>query len=77
MGFAAPLPPRYGRKVVAAVVGVALVASLPAILPGPGVTALLAAALGLLTWSFALDVGWLVRHRPAPVTPERVPVEAR
>lgn len=59
----APLPPRYSRKVVAAVQGVALVVAASGLLPDGASVALLAAALGSLTWSFGRDVRWLARTR--------------
>lgn len=65
-GHAAPwlrgtLPPRYSAKVVAALQGVVLVTAASGILPAALTVALVAAALGLLTWSFARDVAWLRR----------------
>lgn len=59
----APLPPRYWRKVVTAVAGIALTVAASGIgapWVGFGVTAL---ALGLLLESFGRDVVWLVRRR--------------
>ncbi|GAA3641896.1 CDP-alcohol phosphatidyltransferase family protein [Microbacterium awajiense] len=59
----APLPPRYWRKVVTAVAGIALVIAASGIgspWVGLGVTAF---ALCLLSESFGRDVVWLVRHR--------------
>lgn len=60
------LPPRYSRKVVAAVQGVVLVVAAAGVLPGAATVAVLAAALALLTWSFWVDVAWLARRRTAP-----------
>lgn len=59
------LPPRYSRKVVAAVQGVVLVVAAAGVLPAAVTVAVLAAALALLTWSFWLDVAWLARRRTA------------
>lgn len=60
------LPPRYSRKVVAAVQGVVLVVAAAGVLPGAATVAVLAAALALLTWSFWVDVAWLARRRTVP-----------
>lgn len=57
------LPPRYSRKVVAAVQGVVLVVAAAGVLPAGVTVAVLVAALALLTWSFSLDVAWLARRR--------------
>ena len=57
----APLPPRFSRKVVAAVQGVVLVAATAHLLPPPTALFAVAAALVSLTWSFARDVRWLWR----------------
>lgn len=59
----APLPPRYWRKVVTAVAGIALIVAASGIGAswlGLAVTVL---ALALLLESFGRDVVWLVRHR--------------
>lgn len=62
------LPPRYWRKVVAAVQGVVLTSAAAEVAPLPVVYAALAAALVLLTESFGRDVLWLWRRRShAPV----------
>ncbi|MEU4562989.1 CDP-alcohol phosphatidyltransferase family protein [Actinoplanes sp. NPDC023936] len=63
----APLPPRFGRKVVAAQQGVMLAVVVSGLLPGWLAVAALAVALGSLAWSFGRDVIWLrqasrVRH---------------
>ncbi|RIV37425.1 CDP-alcohol phosphatidyltransferase family protein [Micromonospora radicis] len=63
----ARLPPRYWRKVVAAVQGIMLVVAASELLPGPVTMLLLLVALGLLVESFGRDVVWLWRHR-APRT---------
>jgi phosphatidylglycerophosphate synthase len=63
-----PLPPRYWRKVVAAIQGVVLVTAASGVVPRPLMIAVLAASLALLAESFGRDVLWRWRHRPAPVT---------
>ncbi len=55
----APLPPRFSRKVVAAVQGVVLVVATASLLPDAVALVVVAAALASLTWSFARDVRWL------------------
>ena len=74
------LPPRYWRKVVAAVQGVVLAVAAADVLPRPVTGAALAGALVLLAESFGRDVWWLrgqrvvarstprSRHRAAAVT---------
>jgi phosphatidylglycerophosphate synthase len=58
-----PLPPRYWRKVVAAIQGVVLTIAAADVLP-PGLTqAALGGALALLCESFGRDVWWLWAHR--------------
>ncbi|MDQ1288730.1 MAG: hypothetical protein QG622_2296 [Actinomycetota bacterium] len=52
----APLPPRFSRKAVAVVQGVALVAVSTGILPVAVSVGALVLALALLCWSFGLDV---------------------
>jgi phosphatidylglycerophosphate synthase len=59
----ADLPPRYWRKVVAAVQGIVLVAAASGVLPRPVALAGLIGALVLLIESFGRDVRWLWRHR--------------
>jgi phosphatidylglycerophosphate synthase len=63
--LSAPLPPRFSRKVVAAVQGVVLVVATAHLLPYGPTYALVAAALASLTWSFGSDVGWLWRTEQA------------
>jgi phosphatidylglycerophosphate synthase len=58
------LPPRYWRKVVAAVQGIVLVVATAGVLPRPLTTAALAVSLGLLIESFGRDVLWLWHRRP-------------
>jgi phosphatidylglycerophosphate synthase len=55
----AALPPRFSRKVVAALQGVVLALVTADVLPGVVALAALLAALAALTWSFARDVAWL------------------
>ncbi|MFI7024880.1 CDP-alcohol phosphatidyltransferase family protein [Micromonospora sp. NPDC049900] len=75
------LPPRYWRKVVAAVQGIMLAVAASQVLPGPLTTLVLVAALGMLVESFGRDVGWLWRQRAPRVVPAVVvlpaPVVAR
>ena len=59
------LPPRFSRKVVAAVQGIALVVAASGLLPGVLAVALVAAALASLLWSFGRDIAGLWRCRPA------------
>lgn len=69
-----PLPPRYWRKVVAAIQGIALVVVLAGLLPA----AVLAGPLVLLVESFGRDVRWRWRHRSRPAPRPRagaVPAE--
>ena len=68
----APLPPRYWRKVVAAVQGVVLTVAAAEVLPAPpGRGSPLVAALALLAESFGRDVWWLWRHRAGRGGPRR------
>jgi phosphatidylglycerophosphate synthase len=60
------LPPRYWRKVVAAVEGIVLTVAAADVLPRPLVYAALVVALALLVESFGRDVWWLWCRR----TPE-------
>lgn len=59
----APLPPRFGRKTVAAAQGIALAVAASGVLPQPAAFAVVALALTTLAWSFGRDIGWLWRHR--------------
>jgi phosphatidylglycerophosphate synthase len=61
----AALPPKFSRKVVAALQGVVLAVATAHLLPYSVTMAALAVALGTLTWSFGRDVHWL--HRAARV----------
>ncbi|WP_461472437.1 CDP-alcohol phosphatidyltransferase family protein [Microbacterium sp. HJ5] len=64
----ATLPPRYWRKVVTAVAGIALVAAASALLPLWAATAVTLVALGLLLESFGRDVVWLAARRVTVTT---------
>lgn len=59
----ATLPPRYWRKVVTAVAGIALVAAASGILPSWASGSAVLIALALLMESFGRDVLWLVARR--------------
>ncbi|WP_139826258.1 CDP-alcohol phosphatidyltransferase family protein [Derxia lacustris] len=63
--LAAPLAPSWRRKAVCVVQITALVACLSPLLAPAGSAPLAAASLGLLAWSFAVDVRALWRSRPA------------
>ncbi|GIJ76327.1 Phosphatidylglycerophosphate synthase [Micromonospora phaseoli] len=63
------LPPRYWRKVVAAVQGIMLAVAASQVLPGLVTTIVLVTALGLLVESFGRDVTWLWRQRTTTVRP--------
>src|SRR5215218_3373095 len=63
-----PLPPRYWRKVVAAMQGIVLTIGAAHVLPPAVTQAALVAALVLLAESFGRDVWWLWRHRHATHT---------
>ena len=67
----APLPPRYWRKLVAAVQAVTLAVVAARVLPAWGARAALAVALVLLLESFGRDVWWLAGHRPTESAPAR------
>jgi phosphatidylglycerophosphate synthase len=60
-----PLPPRYWRKVVAAMQGILLTIGAAQVLPPALTQAALLAALVLLAESFGRDVLWLWRNRHA------------
>jgi phosphatidylglycerophosphate synthase len=80
--LAAPLPPRFSRKMVAAVQGIVLVLTTAQVLPPALAYVALAVALASLTWSFGRDIAWLCRVERArramvPVLPVvRQPVPA-
>lgn len=60
------LPPSLRRKVVCVVQGVILVAALAPVIPPALATAGVAAALAMLSWSFAVDIAWLLRNGEVP-----------
>ncbi|MCW2736126.1 CDP-alcohol phosphatidyltransferase family protein [Nocardioides sp.] len=62
-----PLPPRYWRKVVAAVAGITLALTASGYAPRGVTLAALVLAWVLLAESFGWDVVWLWRRRPARV----------
>jgi phosphatidylglycerophosphate synthase len=66
--LAAPLPPRYWRKVVAAVQGIVLTVAASGVLPRLAGMIVVAVALLLLAESFARDVIWLYRTGAGPRT---------
>ncbi|MFI6781601.1 CDP-alcohol phosphatidyltransferase family protein [Micromonospora sp. NPDC050276] len=75
------LPPRYWRKVVAAIQGVVLTVAMGDALPGPMTTIVLVASLALLVESFGRDVAWLwttrhLRHTVSHDTPAALAQEA-
>jgi phosphatidylglycerophosphate synthase len=61
----ATLPPRYWRKVVTAVAGVALIIAASGVPPGWVGVVVTLIALALLVESFGRDVLWLAARRPA------------
>jgi phosphatidylglycerophosphate synthase len=68
------LPPRFGRKVVAATQGIVLAVAASGLVYEPLAVASVGAALALLVWSFGRDVRWLWHARrpavrPAPAVP--------
>ncbi|WP_309504662.1 MULTISPECIES: CDP-alcohol phosphatidyltransferase family protein [Nocardioides] len=63
-----PVPPRYWRKVVAAVQGIVLAVALSGLVPRAVASAALVVALALLAESFGRDVWWLWRCRTEPAT---------
>jgi hypothetical protein len=66
--LAAPLPPRYWRKVVAAVQGIVLTVAVSGVLDRLAGMIAVAAALLLLAESFGRDVIWLYRTGAGPRT---------
>lgn len=75
----ATLPPRYWRKVVTAVAGIALVVAASALLPEVVNLAIILFALALLLESFGRDVVWLLVRRGTARSPASGvhPTEAR
>lgn len=63
-----PLPPRYWRKVVTAVQGIALTLAASGLVPGTA-GVLVVVALALLVESFGRDVLWLALRQPARERP--------
>jgi phosphatidylglycerophosphate synthase len=61
--LAEPLPPSLRRKAVCVVQYAALLVMLLPVAQPPATTAVAAAALAALAWSFAVDIGWLLRRR--------------
>ena len=57
------LPPSRRRQAICVVQIAALIATLAPIVPPLVALALAAVSLALLTWSFAVDVAWLVSAR--------------
>jgi phosphatidylglycerophosphate synthase len=57
------LPPRFSRKTVCVVQLGTLIALQAPVVPAVAAPILVAVALGLLAWSFTVDVVWLRRHR--------------
>lgn len=75
--LSATVPPRYWRKVVTAVCGIALTLGASGFAPQPVAIVAIAIALALLVESFGRDVIWLFRNRsgataPQPPHPPRV-----
>jgi phosphatidylglycerophosphate synthase len=66
--LAAPLPPRYWRRVVAAVQGIVLTVAVSGLLPRPVGMITVGVALVLLAESFGRDVIWLYRAGAGPRT---------
>jgi phosphatidylglycerophosphate synthase len=66
--LAAPLPPRYWGKVVAAVQGIVLTAAVSAVLPRPVGMVAVGVALLLLAESFGRSLLWLFRTGAGPRT---------
>jgi phosphatidylglycerophosphate synthase len=64
--LAAPLPPRYWRKVVAAIQGIVLTVAVSGVLPRLVGMIVVAVALLLLAESFGRDVIWLYRTGVGP-----------
>lgn len=59
----APLPPSLRRKGVCVGLIVVLITCLGPVIPGPVCSALAAAGVGAVAWSFGVDVVWLWRAR--------------
>jgi phosphatidylglycerophosphate synthase len=72
----ASLPPRFWRKVVAAVQGIMLAVAAADLLPRWAAQAVVGAALALLVESFGHDIWWLWRHRHPATAAHPAPVQA-
>lgn len=59
-----PLPPSWRRKAVCVAQITTLIVCLGPVIAPRWSAALAAASLALLSWSFAVDILWLARHRP-------------
>lgn len=60
--LAADLPESYRRKAVCVVQIVTLIVALAPLVPAPWSDGVAGIGLGLLAWSFAVDVAWLARR---------------
>lgn len=60
----APLPPSWRRKAVCVTQITTLIVCLGPVIAPWASNALAALALAMLSWSFAVDIHWLHRHRP-------------
>lgn len=69
--LAGDLPPRFRRKLVCVIQGVALLVCLGPIIPPDVASTVAATALALLLYSFAVDVRWLLAHAAAAPVPDR------
>lgn len=62
----ATLPESRRRKAICVLQIAALIVCLAPVVPGPAATAIAAASIAALAWSFAIDTRWLLRRHPAP-----------
>ncbi len=62
-----PLPPSLRRKTVCVLQLIALIACVAPILPDAWRTAAAAGAVLMVTWSFMVDIAWLLHRRRSPV----------
>ena len=69
--LASELPPRFRRKLVCVIQGVALLVCLGPIVTPDIASTVAATALALLLYSFAIDVRWLLAHTAAAPLPDR------
>ena len=72
----ATVPPRYWRKVVTAVCGIALTLGASGLVPTLVSGVAIGIALALLVESFGRDVIWLIRTRPVTASPPPRPQPA-